>query len=154
MAAVAAATSSARISDSPIRKHRAPVPAMRARSAGANRPLSATAIRSDGSAGSIAAPTSSEMSIVFRLRLLIPMSGDFRRQARSSSDSSWTSISTSMPSSIAQDSSSSASASSSAAMISRMQSAPSARDSVIWMESIMKSLRSTGRLTAARAAIR
>ena len=63
-----------------------------------------------------------------------------------------------MPSARAVRSSSSiravAAVSSNAATISRMQSAPSARDSKTWYGSITKSLRSTGSVQAARAARR
>ena len=58
------------------------------KSSGTNNPDSATAIFVFGSFGSIASPTLSEISIVFKFRLFIPIRGDDKRIARSNSVSS------------------------------------------------------------------
>ncbi len=72
--------------------------ASRARSTGANRPLSPTAMRSRGTSGARRSLVPRVVSKVFRSRLLMPISRDFSFSARSSSPSSWTSSRTSMPS--------------------------------------------------------
>ena len=88
-----------------------------------------------------------------RLRLLMPISGASTASARSSSCASWTSTSTSMPNSRARAASSARELRRRRAppTISRIASAPSARDSATWYSSTMNSLRSTGSAHAARA---
>ena len=89
-----------------------PARASRARSAGANRPLSPTTTRSRGIFGASRSLVASVVSKVRRSRLLMPISRDRSRSARSSSASSCTSTSTSMPSANAAASRSRAAASS------------------------------------------
>ena len=109
-----------------------PTAASRATSAGVKMPLSPTTSRSAGTSGARRSDVASVVSKVLRSRLLMPISGEARRSARSSSASSCTSTSTSMPSVergvlqrlrlVVGD----------AAMMIRMQSAPQARASNTW----------------------
>src|SRR5271169_875346 len=123
-ARVAAVTSPCRIRLSPTRNVEILTLASRARSSGAKIPLSPTMMRSDGTSRASRSEVASVVSKVLRFRLLMPMSFDLKRVARSNSFSSCTSTSASMPSAVAADSSSAAHASSTAAMMMRMQSAP------------------------------
>ena len=95
-----------------------------------------------------------ERATRLRSRLIGVNNRDFRRAARSISAASWTSTSASIPHSIAAASISCIWPSSSAATMIRIASAPSARDSWTCHGSTMKSLRSTGIDTAARACSR
>src|SRR5579883_626389 len=150
----AVSTSGLRMKLSPIRNAEAPTLAMRARSAGVPSPLSATSTRSFGTLGASCSVVARSTARVLRLRLLTPTRSLSIDKARSSSSPSCTSTSTSMPQRWLRRASSAASWSSRQAMISRMQSAPSARASKIWYGSIMKSLRSAGSLQAERAWLR
>src|SRR5476649_2774097 len=150
----ATSTSGLRMKLSPIRNADAPTLAMRARSAGEPRPLSATSTRFLGTLGASSSVVARSTASVLRLRLLTPIRSPSIASARSSSSALCTSTSTSMPQRCASVASSPASLSSRQAMISSTQSAPSARASVIWYGSIMKSLRRAGSLVAARACTR
>jgi hypothetical protein len=54
----------------------------RARSSGANMPLSPTTMRPAGTSRARRSQVASVVAKVFRLRLLMPISFDFRRSAR------------------------------------------------------------------------
>ena len=86
----------------------------------------------------------------FRLRLLMPISRLSAASARSNSRSSCTSTSASMPSDSAWSRNSRSCVSSRMATMSSTASAPTACASSICSGSMRKSLRSTGRSTAAR----
>ena len=96
-----------------------------------------------------------EVSNVRRLRLLMPTSGVAQREphARARLHRGLRRARPSRSRARARRSEASC-ASSSAATISRIASAPIARDSAIWYGSTMKSLRSTGSAHASRAALR
>src|ERR671913_1375543 len=128
----AASTSGLRMKLSLIRKAEAPTLAMRNRSAGEPSPLSATSTRSLGTIGASCSVVARSTASVLRLRLLTPIRSLSIFNARSSSAASCTSTSTSMPHLWARSASSAANRSSRQAMISRMQSAPSARASTTW----------------------
>src|ERR1022692_1334988 len=152
--ASAAPGSAARMNASPTRNACTPRARMRATSSGASMPLSVTTKRSGGIRARRSSVVSSETPNVRRLRLLIPTRGVASSSARSSSDPSWTSTRTPMPSARAVASSAASRASSRAATISNMQSAPSALDSRTWYSSIRKSLRNAGREQASRAMLK
>ena len=137
-----------------MRKLRAPQEAMSARSSGVLRPDSEIINLPGGTAFESSRVVSSVVSKDLRLRLFIPIRGDFKTSARSSSTRSCTSISASMPQSNAVSSSSAACASDTLAMMIRMQSACRARASTTWYGSYMKSLRSAGSDVALRAWVR
>src|SRR5579862_1364290 len=84
-ARVAAATSGCRIRLSPTRKEEIPALASRARSCGANMPLSPTTIRPAGTWCASRSQVARLVSNVLRFRLLMPRRRDFRRNARASS---------------------------------------------------------------------
>src|SRR5436190_9842117 len=87
----AASTSGLRMKLSPIRNALAPTRAMRARSAGEPRPLSATNTRSLGTLGASCSVTARSTVRVLRLRLLTPIRSLSIASERSSSSPSWTS---------------------------------------------------------------
>ena len=143
----------ARIRLSPTRKVRAPHPARRSRSAWLLIPLSLTSSVPSGASGARRSVVARSVTKRLRSRLLTPIRRDLSAAARSISASLCTSTSTSMPRSSAAASISCITPSSSAATMIRMASAPMARASATCQGSTMKSLRSTGRSQAARAAI-